>query len=70
LAAEPEVNEFEVPLLVEHDILRFEVAVDDVLTVEVLQGQQDFAGVNFGFALWEGHVADEVVAETAARAVV
>ena len=49
--AEAEVDELDVSLLVEHDVLGLEVAVDDVEAVQVLQGQDDLLQVELGHRL-------------------
>ena len=43
--AEAEVDEFDVSVLVEHDVLGLEVSVDDVHGVEVLEGAHDLAEI-------------------------
>lgn len=48
LLAEPEVREFGVALFVEHDVVGLEVALNDVVGVQVLDGQQDFGDVELG----------------------
>ena len=44
--AEAKVDKFDVSLSVQHHVLRLKVAVHDVQTVQVLQGQHDFLNVD------------------------
>jgi len=44
---EAEVGEFHVAVFVDLDVFGFEVTVDDVVGVEVLQREDDFRGVEF-----------------------
>ena len=43
--AEAEVDEFDVSVLVEHDVLGLEVAIDDVHGMEVFEGAHDLAEI-------------------------
>lgn len=48
LLGESEVRQLDEALLVDHDILGLEVAIDDVLRVQVLQRQHDLRNVELG----------------------
>jgi hypothetical protein len=54
-----------VSVLVEEDVFWFEVAVDDVPGVEVLDGEEDFAGVELGHFFGELLAAAQEVEELA-----
>jgi len=51
LLAEPEVRQLGMALLVQHHIVRLEVALDDVVLVQVLDGQQDLGDLELGRVL-------------------
>lgn len=61
-----EVSEAGVAVFVKEHVLRLEVAVEDVLGVEVLQAEQDLAGVEAGLRLGEADALAKVVVEFAA----
>jgi hypothetical protein len=42
-----------VSVVVEEDVFGFEVAVDDVEIVEVVEGEGDFCSVEFGDWIWK-----------------
>ena len=44
---EPEIGYFDMTVVVEEDILRFEVAVDDVEGMEVIEGEGDLCRIEF-----------------------
>ena len=56
LLRETEVCDLDVPIEVEQNVFGLQVTVDDILVVEVIQGEGDFGGVEFrdrvGEALW------------------
>lgn len=54
-------------LLVEEDILRFDVAVDDGLVVEILYGQGDLAEVQFGPVFGKFPLLPEVETEISSQ---
>lgn len=43
-----EIGHFDVAILVEKDVLRLQIAVDDVETVKMVEGQCNFSGIKFG----------------------
>lgn len=49
-----EIDNFNVSLGGDEDIFGFEVAVDDVLGVEVFEGEDYLSGVELGNEIWEG----------------
>ena len=50
---EAKVGDFDVSVVVEEDVFGFEVAVDDVEIVEVVESEGDFCGVEFGYWVWK-----------------
>ena len=54
-------------VLVEQDVLGLQVAVDDVPGVQVLDGEQDLAGIEFGHLLWKLLAATQQVEKLALR---
>jgi hypothetical protein len=50
---ETEVGDFDVSVVVEEDVFGFEVAVDDVEVVEVVEGESDLCSVEFGDWIWK-----------------
>mmetsp|Transcript_51971 Transcript_51971/g.103434 ORF Transcript_51971/g.103434 Transcript_51971/m.103434 type:complete len:212 (+) Transcript_51971:604-1239(+) len=56
LRSRPEVNQSRVPEVVEHDRLGVDVAVDDVLSVQELDAEEDVGGVEEGRRLIERSV--------------
>lgn len=46
-----EVGEHDVAIIVEQDILRLQVSVDDVAGVEIADCEGDLRGIKFGFLL-------------------
>jgi hypothetical protein len=52
LLRKPEIGNLEVPVSVEQQVLRFEVTVNDVHAVEVVQGQSDLGSVKLRY--WVG----------------
>lgn len=50
-------------VLIQQDVLRFQIAVDDVAGVEVLDGQENLSGVEFGDFLGELTVAAQQIEE-------
>ena len=67
LLRQPEVGEADVALGVEQDVLGLEVAVDDVVAVELLQREHDLGAVQPHAPLVEGALAPQVEEELAAR---
>ncbi len=53
IAREAEVGELDMAIEVEENVLRLEVAIDDVLRVEVLDGQDDLYEVELSYSLRE-----------------
>jgi len=49
---EAEIGQLDVAVLVQQDVFRLEVPVDDIQSVEVLDGEKHFGGVEFGH--WRG----------------
>lgn len=43
--AQSEIGELDVAIGVEEDVLRFQVSVDDAQSMQVLEGQDDFAQI-------------------------
>ena len=70
LLTEAKVREPEVPVLGDEDVLRLEVAVDDVRPVEVLEREEDLRGVEADLRLREAALELEVVEHLSAGAVV
>ena len=70
LFAEAEICQFDVSIAIEEDVLGFEVAIDDVLFVEVLDGKAQLRDIEFGLILREGDLSGEVEAEVSAGTVV
>jgi hypothetical protein len=60
-----EIGHFDVSFLIQQYILGFQIAVDDIAGVEVLDGEQYFCCVEFGDLLREFAVASEQVEEFA-----
>lgn len=48
LLGEPEISEFDEASLVDHDVLRLEVAVDDILGMQIIEGEDDLRDVKLG----------------------
>jgi hypothetical protein len=70
LAGDAEVGESEVSGGVEHEVLGFEVAVDYVFGVQVLEGEEHAADEEFCLGLGEAAAFADVVAQVAAVEVV
>ena len=68
LLAEAEVGELDVEVLVEEDVLRLDVSVDDAEVVAVLQCAEQLRHDGPGLALGERHDAGEKVEELPVRA--
>ena len=66
LAGEAEVDELDGVIRADHDVLRLEVAVDDAVMVDVVEGLQDFAGDVHGALGRELGFLGENIAEQAA----
>ena len=51
----PEVCDFDDGRIVvrQEDVLRFEVSVDDVFAVEVVERERDFGRVELRYGIWE-----------------
>eukprot|EP00906_Rhabdomonas_costata_P037627 RCo053038 len=64
---QPEVRQAGVPTPVQHHVLRFQVPVDDVLTVEVVQGRGHLGGVQAGPGKGESALCLEGVEELPSR---
>lgn len=65
LLTESKVRQFDVALAVEHDVLRFEVPVDDALGVEVTEGQCDLCQVETGRVFQEDALSLKMCEELA-----
>lgn len=68
LLGQPEVSQLGVSLFVQHHVVGFKVALDDVVRVQVLDGQQDFGDVELGGVLVELLQLVQDLAQVAARA--
>jgi hypothetical protein len=53
LFGEAKVGDFDVSVRVYEDVLGFEIAVDDVEAMQMVQGEGDLCGVEFGHWVWE-----------------
>lgn len=53
LFRKPEIGEFDMPICGDEDIFGFEIAVDDGLSVEEVEGDGYFCGVEFGYRVRE-----------------
>ena len=42
---ESEIGEFDVAFVVDHDVFRFEVSIDDIFAVHVVKGKNDLRNV-------------------------
>lgn len=70
LLAESEIGQPDVTLRIQQYVFGFEVPVDDVLLVEVLDGKAELCNIEFGLIFWEGDLAGEVEAKVSSGAVV
>mmetsp|Transcript_122498 Transcript_122498/g.305938 ORF Transcript_122498/g.305938 Transcript_122498/m.305938 type:complete len:211 (+) Transcript_122498:548-1180(+) len=69
LLAQAEVREFNMAISIKENILRFEIPIDDVQPVQILDGQQDLRGVKSPTALGEAASPAEVEKELAPGAI-
>lgn len=68
--AEVEVNELYVPFRVKHNVIWFQISVDDTLLVKSVDGSNDFSEVESSLTLTEGGLFIKVGADILSRAVV
>lgn len=50
---EPEIGNLQMTMAVQQQILRFEITVDNLMSVQILQGQRDFGGIKLGHGIGE-----------------
>lgn len=55
---------------IKQDVLRFQVTVQDVLAVQVLNGEEELSSVDAGLVLAEGYLTGEMEREVLPGAVV
>lgn len=67
---ESEVGQLYMPLPVQQDILGFEIAVQNILAVQVIDSEEQLGHVDSRFVLTEAHLSSEVEAEILPRAVI
>ena len=60
---EPEISNFDVPLFVQQDVLWLDVSIDDVLGMEILDGQEQLGRVEPGSVLAELSTAPQKIEE-------
>lgn len=53
LLGKPEISNFNVSVAIKEEIFGLEIAIDDVLGVEVFQGKCDFGGIELGYGIGE-----------------
>ena len=58
------------PLVVEQDVLRLQVPVDDLFVVQVLNGEEQLSNVEAGLMLRKGDFPSQMEAQVLARTVV
>ena len=45
---ESEIGQFDVPFLIDHDVLGFQIPVDDIPAVHIFEGEYNLRDVEFG----------------------
>ena len=51
LLGEPEIREQSMALVIQDDIFRFQVSVDNIHSMEMLKSEQYFSNIDLGFLL-------------------
>lgn len=50
---EPKISNLDVPIEIEENIFRLEVAIDDIQRMEVVERERDFCRVELGYGIWK-----------------
>jgi hypothetical protein len=68
LFGESEIGQFDESVLIDQDVFGFQVSVDDIVLVQVVQGIEDLQEHGFDDGLREAFLLAEVVVQLTSRA--
>ena len=53
LLREPKVCDLEMTMPIQQQVLGFEISIDNVLRMQIVERQSDLCGVKFGYRVWK-----------------